>query len=226
MSISNKLTELNGIKQGIKQAIVDKGVDMTGVDFSGYAGKIDEIETGGGTIPDPLITVHAFFELRPSGSTPGRVTWNIPSALLDKLYCYRYRNGSHDFYKLSDVFLVGHSVSGTVYASKLNTATGSVTKNVSTNEYNIGFCPINYPSGNVSPGGIGLLCIMPPDESVSQYSSVSFKANNGAIVDMTVKKCEIPKSLLEQYYPGFNESMIKRFSIYDGAINLNNNDGW
>lgn len=43
MSISNKLTELNSIKQGIKQAIVDKGVDMTGVDFSGYAGKIDEI---------------------------------------------------------------------------------------------------------------------------------------------------------------------------------------
>ena len=47
MSISAKLTELNTIKQDIKQAIVDKGVDMAGIDFNGYAGKIGEIPTGG-----------------------------------------------------------------------------------------------------------------------------------------------------------------------------------
>ena len=219
MAISDKLQELIDIKQDIKVAIENKGVDMTGVDFGGYAGKIDSLSD---PLPDPLITVHGFFALRPSGSTPGKVSWNIPSALLDKLYCYSYSNGSHEFYKLSDMYLMSQNAGTTTYASRLNTATGSVTKNVSTNGYNIGF---NQTSKG-SPGEVGLLCIIPPDESLTQYSSVSFTANNGAIVDMVVKKCEIPKSLLDQYYPGFNESMIKRFYISDGAILLSNRDGW
>ena len=41
MAISDKLQELLDIKQDIKVAIENKDVDMTGVDFSGYAGKID-----------------------------------------------------------------------------------------------------------------------------------------------------------------------------------------
>ena len=49
MAISDKLQELIDIKQDIKEAIENKGVDMTDVEFRGYAEKIDEIETGGGT---------------------------------------------------------------------------------------------------------------------------------------------------------------------------------
>ena len=41
MAISDKLQDLIDIKQDIKVAIENKGVDMTGVDFGGYAGKID-----------------------------------------------------------------------------------------------------------------------------------------------------------------------------------------
>ena len=48
MAISDKLQELLDIKQDIKVAIENKGADLTGVEFSGYAEKIDEIETGGG----------------------------------------------------------------------------------------------------------------------------------------------------------------------------------
>ena len=48
MAISDKLQELLDIKQDIKEAIENKDVDLTGVTFDGYAGKIDEIETGGG----------------------------------------------------------------------------------------------------------------------------------------------------------------------------------
>ena len=48
MAISDKLQELLDIKQDIKVAIENKGVDLTGVNFGGYAGKIDEI-TGGTT---------------------------------------------------------------------------------------------------------------------------------------------------------------------------------
>ena len=43
MAISDKLQELLDIKQDIKVAIKNKDVDMTGVAFAGYAGKIDEL---------------------------------------------------------------------------------------------------------------------------------------------------------------------------------------
>ena len=48
MSVADKLLQVNQVKQDIKVAIENKGVDMTGIDFGGYAGKIDEIQTGGG----------------------------------------------------------------------------------------------------------------------------------------------------------------------------------
>ena len=50
MTINDKLQELLDIKQGIKEAIENKNIDLTGIDFSGYAGKIDEIQTGGGGV--------------------------------------------------------------------------------------------------------------------------------------------------------------------------------
>ncbi len=41
MAISDKLQDLIDIKQDIKVAIENKDVDLTGVAFAGYAGKID-----------------------------------------------------------------------------------------------------------------------------------------------------------------------------------------
>lgn len=41
MAIADKLLELNDVKQNIKTAIEGKGADLTGVDFGGYAEKID-----------------------------------------------------------------------------------------------------------------------------------------------------------------------------------------
>ena len=41
MAISDKLQDLIDIKQDIKVAIENKGSDLTGVAFGGYAGKID-----------------------------------------------------------------------------------------------------------------------------------------------------------------------------------------
>ena len=40
-STADKLQDLIDIKQDIKEAIENKGADLTGVDFGGYAGKID-----------------------------------------------------------------------------------------------------------------------------------------------------------------------------------------
>ena len=43
MATSDKLQDLIEIKQDIKEAIENKGADLTGVDFGGYAGKIDTL---------------------------------------------------------------------------------------------------------------------------------------------------------------------------------------
>ena len=43
MAISDKLQDLIDIKQDIKVAIENKGIDLTSVAFSGYAEKIDEL---------------------------------------------------------------------------------------------------------------------------------------------------------------------------------------
>ena len=53
MSIADKLTQLATAKQNIKQAIIDKGVDLTGVPFTSYHTKIAEI-TGGGSGEVPI----------------------------------------------------------------------------------------------------------------------------------------------------------------------------
>ena len=46
MAISDLLTQLNDVKQAIKQAISNKGVSMSNVPFTKYASKIDSITTG------------------------------------------------------------------------------------------------------------------------------------------------------------------------------------
>jgi hypothetical protein len=53
MSIAEKLIQLATAKQNIKQAIIDKGVDLTGVPFTSYHTKIAEI-TGGGSGEVPI----------------------------------------------------------------------------------------------------------------------------------------------------------------------------
>lgn len=48
MSIAEKLTQLNTVKQNIKSAIEQKGVTVGSAPFTQYPAKILEIETGGG----------------------------------------------------------------------------------------------------------------------------------------------------------------------------------
>lgn len=49
-NVSENLTSLLNIKSDIKLAIEEKGQDLTGVSFDGYAGKIRDISTGGNLI--------------------------------------------------------------------------------------------------------------------------------------------------------------------------------
>ena len=47
--LTDNLNLIASIKSDIKSAIENKGVDMTGVSFPGYASKIGEISGGGGS---------------------------------------------------------------------------------------------------------------------------------------------------------------------------------
>ena len=54
MSVIDKLNQIKSCKEDIKQAIIDKGVDMTNVAFTEYATKISEIQAGGSGDTDYL----------------------------------------------------------------------------------------------------------------------------------------------------------------------------
>lgn len=51
MSLIDNLNAINNCKEDIKTALINKGVDMTGVTFTGYAEKIDELQLSSGDEP-------------------------------------------------------------------------------------------------------------------------------------------------------------------------------
>lgn len=69
MTVSDKLIELNSVKQEIKVAIEGKGQDMTGVPFTDYAEKIDAISAGGGVSESTVST-------RPENPQDGDITFD------------------------------------------------------------------------------------------------------------------------------------------------------
>ena len=51
MELIDNLNAINGCKEDIKTALINKGVDMTNVSFSDYAVKIDELQLSSGDEP-------------------------------------------------------------------------------------------------------------------------------------------------------------------------------
>lgn len=43
MTVQDKMTQLNTVKADMKQALIDKGVDMADIPFTEYASKISEM---------------------------------------------------------------------------------------------------------------------------------------------------------------------------------------
>lgn len=56
MSLIDNLNAINNCKEDIKTALVNKGVVMDGVPFSGYAGKIDSLQLETGEPSTPVIS--------------------------------------------------------------------------------------------------------------------------------------------------------------------------
>jgi hypothetical protein len=53
MKLIDNLTAINNCKEDIKTALINKGVNMDGVSFSGYAGKIESLKLDSGDTPSP-----------------------------------------------------------------------------------------------------------------------------------------------------------------------------
>ena len=68
MTTVEKLNNLISIKQDIKTAIENKGVDMTGVSFPGYASKIGEIASGVGYTDRDVIQTRYQYNIANSAS--------------------------------------------------------------------------------------------------------------------------------------------------------------
>ena len=87
MSITEKLNKIKSCKEDIKQAIIDKGVDMTGISLEGYATKISEIQAGGGDYLDVkanLSTYYSTTEITPAYAFAymgGLTSVNLPNCV-------------------------------------------------------------------------------------------------------------------------------------------------
>ena len=121
MTISDKLQELIDIKQDIKVAIENKDVDLTGIDFSGYAGKIDEIQTGGGTSIDRIGMICFSFSLSKGSSTTQTLSYDISSQMLSKTF---FTDGEGNWYLPADVsvYYSDSYIGSDVYKGKANTS--------------------------------------------------------------------------------------------------------
>nr|DAJ97412.1 MAG TPA: hypothetical protein [Herelleviridae sp.] len=107
MSTVNELiTELTGVKNDIKNALVAKGVDMSGVPFTGYASKIEGISTGGGELERIDCIVSGV------NSTKG-VTVTMPAGgyyLYYLMYGYQQFDNSNETCRYVDTKGVAHAI--------------------------------------------------------------------------------------------------------------------
>jgi hypothetical protein len=103
MSVVENLNRIKSCKENIKQAIINKGVDMTGVAFEGYADKISQIEGGGGTTPTDYLEYKSNFTSYSSEATEipeaafygctSLATVNLPNVWNIPIYAFRRCSG-------------------------------------------------------------------------------------------------------------------------------------
>lgn len=185
--VADKLTQLNTTKQNIKQAIIDKGVDLTDVPFTNYPAKIAEI-SGGGTLsffpPTPTDNkIHLYITVtRTTGLTVDLryyarycnvyADWGDGTALelLDGVGSYHMKLSQHTYSTYGD------------YVIKLSVdkAPGHPTPNFHLGGYDNSTNPYTYYSviGGTSTAKSGMLtycCIDPNFEYFTQLLRQSFR---------------------------------------------------
>lgn len=86
MSLIDNLNAINNCKEDIKNALVNKGVDMNGVAFSGYAEKINSLQLESGDAPTPTPSADYIYSngyITGSGNTNEIIDFNPYEIVLD-----------------------------------------------------------------------------------------------------------------------------------------------
>ena len=86
MSLIDNLNAINSCKEDIKNALVNKGVDMSGVAFSGYAEKINSLQLESGDTPTPTPSADYIYSngyITGSGNTNEIIDFNPYEIVLD-----------------------------------------------------------------------------------------------------------------------------------------------
>lgn len=184
--LTDNLNTIASIKGDIRDAIQAKGVNMSGVAFSGFASKIGEIQTGGGQKPEETlvesITSNGSYSYSPqTGYVFDGATISVdvhPSTSLSATYT---ANGT---YAVSGEFSGGQvvvSVPGSVGPS-MSTLTETITSN--------GSYSYSAPSG-YAYDSVGLSVSVHPSTSLSRTYTSNSTYNvsgefNGATITVSV----------------------------------------
>ncbi len=129
--LTDNLNTIASIKGDIRDAIQAKGVDMSGVAFSGFASKIGEIQTGGGQKPEDTlaetIRSNGTYNYTPqAGHVFSSVALNVSVAFPVQVYQSTYTtNGRHSFVGQYSAGMIDVDVHPSTSLSETYTANGT-----------------------------------------------------------------------------------------------------
>ena len=142
MSIVENLNRIKSCKEDIKQAIINKGVDMEGVAFEGYADKINEISGGGASDDTEYMEFNKIVTYATAWETPDCIFFKATTPNLE--YEIYPDTGNHTWSG------EGHLLTIALYSENGSLTTGTYTANEGNNQVNIGQFNIG---GDVDMGG-------------------------------------------------------------------------
>ena len=129
MTTVEKLNNLISIKQDIKTAIENKGVDMTGVSFPGYASKIGDIASGVGYTDRDIIEARYQYKIANSASFVYSSAFEYKDVQTVDLPNCLYV-GSNGFYYCTNLTTVNIPVCTSLYNNAFRNCTNLTTVNL------------------------------------------------------------------------------------------------
>ena len=193
MTTVEKLNYLISIKSDIKTAIENKGVDMTGVSFLGYAGKIGEIVSGVGYIDRDVIEGRYQYNISNSASFVYSSVFEYKAVQTVDLPNCLYV-GSNGFYNCVSLTTVNIPVCTSLYNNAFRNCTNLTTVNLPS-------CTDLHSNAFRSCYNLNTIYIG------TGLSTVATMASSNALLDCSaLQSIYVPASLVDAYKSAENWS--------------------
>ena len=201
----DNLNLIVSIKSDIKSAIENKGVDMTGVSFPGYASKIGEISGGGGVDPSGTLDIseNGVYDVYSYASASVDVH---PSASLSETYT---SNGSYDITGEFNGGVITVDVPSPQFVTEtLNvSANGTYTPGQGVDGYSQVVVDVPAPGWDQKSFTEGNIEIINLDNSASFVASSAFNGNT------TIKTVNLPYATSVGDYAFFQCKALTQVSL-------------